>query len=100
MEFYIFATSRSYKEDEIDNLIRDYPQIKKYNPLIKEYQLDWEKGHIDNMKGLFIELNSLEELVDFSNKIHQSFVINDNSFMYDMEHNQLNTIEIYDDWRE
>ena len=42
MEFYICSTYYN-DEDEIDNLIRDYPQIEKYNPLIKEYQWDWEK---------------------------------------------------------
>lgn len=101
MEFYICATSCSYVDEyEIDELLRDYSQIKKYNPLIKEYQWDWGKGHISTNKGLFIELNSLEELVNFSNKIHKSFIINDNCNMYDMNHKQINTIEIYDDWRE
>lgn len=99
MEFYICSSYYS-DEDEIDKLLCAYPQIEKYNPLIKEYQWNWGKEHIDTKKGLFIELNSLEELVDFSSKIHQSFIINDNYNMYDMELNQLNTIEIYDGWRE
>ena len=55
------------------------------------------KGHTYTSKGLFIKVNGLEELIDFSNKINTKLLINDNSGMYDMEHNKLNTIEIYDD---
>lgn len=99
MEFYICSTNYS-DDDEIDGLLRVYPQIEKYNPLIKEYQWNRGKGQVYTKKGLFIELNSLEELVGFSNKIGKKLIINDNYAMYDMEHNQLNTIEIYDDWRE
>lgn len=99
MEFYICSTNCG-DDDEINVLLRTYPQIEEYNPLIKEYQCDWGKGQVYTKKGLFIELNSLEELVGFSNKIGKKLIINDNYAMYDMKHNPLNTIEIYDGWRE
>lgn len=99
MEFYI--CSSCYGSDVVfDKLLREYPQFEKYNPLTKVYQYDWGSGHMSTHIGLFIELNSLEDLVDFSNKIGKGLVINDCSYMYDMEHNQINSIEIYDDWRE
>lgn len=99
MEFYIDSIAWN-DEDEFDKLIKEYPEILNHNAVIKEYQWDWGKEHVYTKKGLFVEFDSIDDLINFSKKIHRSLIINDNSHMYDMEHNQLNTIEIYDDWRE
>ena len=98
MEFYIYSTTFG-SEDESNRLLEEYPELLKYNPLIKEYENIYCE-QIFIKKGIFIEVNSLEELVELSNEVCTSLIINDTYFVYDMNHKQINTIEIYDDWRE
>ena len=99
MEFFICSTQYNTEED-IDKLLEIYPRIKKYNPIIKSYINNAVIDKIYQKRGLFIEIESLEELIELSNKLYQQFIINDNSYMYDLNKKPLNTIEIYDNWRE
>lgn len=57
----------------------------------------WEKGiqrtFPNDRKGWFIELNSLEDLINFKNKVKEDIIIKEcysNYLLYE--------IEIYDDW--
>ena len=94
MEFHVNSTMFGC-EDEINRLLEGYPALSKYNPIIKEYQVVY-RNQTSVMRGLFIEVNSLEELVKLSNEIYKSLIINDNNHVYDMNNKRLNTIEIDD----
>ena len=82
MKFQLSTSGYYYSKDRVNDL-------KKYGFEFTKSPTEWDKDrHHINGRSVIIEINTLEELVEFSEKNGSPIIF------------ELSAIEIYDDYRE
>ena len=98
MKAYVVSTSYDMSYDKYEQIIKDYPFIKKYNYKAIPATFTWYGGRQTNYNKHQIELNDITDFCSFINdclKAGKEVIVkreNDDDLYF--------TFEIYDDYRE
>lgn len=111
MKFRIYNTENRYTKDTLDHYY--FEKVKEcFGEIEKRYVYD-NLNNNDYEIEYYVEVESLDQLIDFQNKLDNHFIIDkeDDNYVYIKEvdrfvylennkNSQVMSIEIYDDYRE